>query len=80
MRREAAISREGKLVHGLVQVSPYANTAALRMRLEALGAEIESWPDKQHMVAVRIPSSKLIELGNVDDVVYVEGGDQYSLP
>jgi hypothetical protein len=30
--------------------------------------------------AVRIPSSKLIELGNVDDVVYVEGGDQYSLP
>jgi hypothetical protein len=66
-------------VSGLIQVSPSANEDTLRRRLEALGATVQSWSTRRSLMSIRIPSSKLLELGDVDEVVYVEGGDRYSL-
>lgn len=67
------------VVRGLLQVAPSANASALRVRLESMGAEIQSWPDHGRLVTVLMPTSRLLELGDVDEVVYVEGGDRYSL-
>jgi hypothetical protein len=80
IRRTIHSSPEGTMVRGLLQVSPSANPPALRRRLESLGAEIQSWPEHGRTMTVCIPTSSLIELGDVDEVVYVEGGDRYWVP
>jgi hypothetical protein len=79
LRRIISATKGDNFVRGLLQVSPSANTARLRVRLESIGAEIQSWPDHSRLITIRIPSSKLAELQNVDEIVYVEGGDRYSL-
>jgi len=43
-------------------------------------AEIQSWSEHCRTMTVRMPAARLFELGDVDEVIYVEGGGRYWLP
>ena len=65
------------VVRSLVELSPSANEEQFRSQMEPLGAEVRSWSQQGRVATVDIPGEHLSELGDLDEVVYVEAGETY---
>jgi hypothetical protein len=77
--RKAILQRPtDRLIRGLVEISPSADSVALRQNLQSAGAEICSWSAGAHVLTIAIPASRLVELDAVDDVIYVEADDKFT--
>ena len=67
----------GEQVACLIQISPTADTEALRHDLETHGAVIRSWMDFEHLVTVEVDATQLTEVAELDGVIYLEAGERY---
>ena len=74
--RRAFLSGKRNTIHGLVEVSPTADSQALASSFRELGAQIRSWTQQAHVVSLDIPVQHLREIASLDDVLYV-GGEEY---
>ncbi len=65
------------LVRSLIELAPSADEQQFRDHMQPLGAQVRSWSQQGRVATVDIPSEHLSQLGDLDEVVYVEAGEQY---
>lgn len=78
LRKALLTARHGESVRGLAEISPLADRAVLARKLEACGADVESWSEQGRMVGISIPVDRASELDAIDDVIYVEAAGRYT--
>lgn len=77
LRRHVLSGDQHRTVSGIAQVAPGADWDALRLRLEAVGADVNSWSRQAGIITLTIPVGRLQELDAVDEIVYVEASEPY---
>ena len=76
--RRTLLNPSAGLVRSLVELSPSADEEHFRNQMEPLGAQVRSFSEQGRVATVDIPGEHLSELGDLDEVVYVEAGEIYS--